>query len=71
MSNLIDKQMLARDIQGLLWNVLWLKGDDVVDLRTISDKIGQLSSKIEEDIFYHNNPDQRKNMNYVFKYLSK
>lgn len=66
----IDKQELARQMQWLLWAVIWLKGDNIVDLRTLSDKMWVITSKIEEDIFYFGNKDQQKKMDYKFHFLS-
>lgn len=67
----IDKQELSRQMQWLLWAVIWLKGDNIVDLRTMSDKMGVLTSKIEEDIFYFGNPEQEKSVNYKFHFLKR
>jgi len=65
----IEKQFLAREMQWLLWNVLSLKGESVTDLREISEKLWILSSKIEEDLFYFGNQEQKQKMNYQFRFI--
>lgn len=65
----IEKQFLAREMQWLLWNVISLKGESVTDLREISEKLWILTSKIEEDIFYFNNPEQKEKMKYKFRFI--
>lgn len=65
----IEKQFLAREMQWLLWNVISLKGESVTDLREISEKLWILTSKIEEDLFYFENPEQKQKMNYEFRFI--
>lgn len=65
----IEKQFLAREMQWLLWNVISLKGESVTDLREISEKLWILTSKIEEDLFYFGNPEQKQKMNYQFRFI--
>lgn len=67
----IDKQELARQMQWMLWAVIALQGDSIVDLRTISDKLWEINNQIEEDIFYFWNEEQEKSMNYQFHFLKK
>jgi len=67
----IEKQFLAREMQWLLWNVISLKGDSVLDLREICEKLGVVMQKLEEDIYYFHNEDQRQKMNYQFRYIQK
>ena len=65
----IEKQFLAREMQWLLLNVLWLKGESTDDLVSILEKMKVVMKKIEEDLYYHEAPYHKKKMNYEFRFI--
>lgn len=65
----IEKQFLAREMQWLLWNVMWLKGESIDDLKYILEKMQVISKKIEEDLYYNDAPYHKQKMNYEFRFI--